>query len=102
MWVFAYFLDYLFFEIIETRKQLAQIADIMNNLVYDFFKRSVVAVERRTAKGSRVIDRGYREEMRMWDHAMKMMQYCWLGIFNINTLVFDNKMRKNSYPQFLS
>ena len=51
-------------------------ADIMNNLVYDFFKRSLVAVERRTAKGSRVIGRGYREETRMWDHAMKMMQYC--------------------------
>ena len=47
-WVFAYFLDYLLFEIIETHKQLAQIADIMNNLVYNFFKRSVVAVERRT------------------------------------------------------
>lgn len=101
-WVFAYFLDYLLFEIIETHKQLAQIADIMNNLVYDFFKRSVVAVERRTAKGSRVIGRGYREETRMRDHAMKMMQYCWLGIFNINILVFDIKMRKNSYPQFLS
>ena len=64
------------FEIIETHKQLAQIADIMNNLLYDFFKRSVVAVERRTAKGSRVIGRGYKEETRMRDHAMKMMQYC--------------------------